>query len=93
MPKAEIVRFEDEVIKGGPIALPGALALLQQVRSHSAAHWRSMLYTRFLDMGLIHRKRLQQVVLQPLQGGLLLLLVRVLPSNTLSHRRPCNISE
>ncbi|CAL1696615.1 unnamed protein product [Somion occarium] len=35
--QAEIVRFEDEVIKGGPIALPGALALLQQITAGSTA--------------------------------------------------------
>ena len=30
--KAEIIRFEDEVIRGGPISLPGAQSLLEQVR-------------------------------------------------------------
>lgn len=33
--KAETVRFEEEVIRGGPIALPGTLALLTEV---SKAH-------------------------------------------------------
>jgi hypothetical protein len=29
----EIDRFEDEVIRGGPVALPGALELVQKVRT------------------------------------------------------------
>lgn len=29
----EIVRFEEDVIHGGPIVLPGAIALLEQVRA------------------------------------------------------------
>ncbi|KDQ54820.1 hypothetical protein JAAARDRAFT_37928 [Jaapia argillacea MUCL 33604] len=31
--QAEIVRFEDEVIKGGPVILPGALELINQIQS------------------------------------------------------------
>ncbi|KAI0072367.1 HAD-like protein [Panus rudis PR-1116 ss-1] len=34
--QAEIVRFEEEVIRGGPVALPGALPLLQQIGAQSA---------------------------------------------------------
>lgn len=29
----EIDRFENEVIRGGPVALPGALELVQKVRT------------------------------------------------------------
>ncbi|KAF8887776.1 HAD-like domain-containing protein [Infundibulicybe gibba] len=36
---AEIDRFEDEVIKGGPTALPGAVALLSQLTSPTAFGW------------------------------------------------------
>ncbi|EJD04244.1 HAD-like protein [Fomitiporia mediterranea MF3/22] len=30
---AEVARFEEEVIKGGPVALPGALELIKQIQS------------------------------------------------------------
>lgn len=29
--QAEVIRFEDEVIQGGPVVLPGTLNLLEQV--------------------------------------------------------------
>ncbi|GLB36553.1 putative HAD-hyrolase-like [Lyophyllum shimeji] len=36
---AEIDRFEDEVIEGGPTALPGAVALIGQLHSPDAHGW------------------------------------------------------
>ncbi|TEB39111.1 HAD-like protein [Coprinellus micaceus] len=35
----EIDRFEDEVIRGGPVALPGALELVQKLNSLPGAKW------------------------------------------------------
>ena len=32
-PKAEVTRFEEAVIQGGPVALPGATALIQQLQA------------------------------------------------------------
>ncbi|KAK7040627.1 HAD-like domain-containing protein [Favolaschia claudopus] len=37
--QAEIDRFEEEVIKGGPVVLPGVLALLSQLSSETAIGW------------------------------------------------------
>ncbi|KAK7029679.1 hypothetical protein VNI00_014377 [Paramarasmius palmivorus] len=37
--KAEIERFEDEVIRGGPVALPGVMALLTKLNSEHASNW------------------------------------------------------
>ncbi|KAK7694221.1 hypothetical protein QCA50_001401 [Cerrena zonata] len=39
--QAEIIRFEDEVIRGGPVPLPGAQSLLEQIQagSPSASGW------------------------------------------------------
>ncbi|ETW87710.1 hypothetical protein HETIRDRAFT_308164, partial [Heterobasidion irregulare TC 32-1] len=40
--QAEVIRFEDEVIQGGPVVLPGALNLLEQINAgstSSAAGW------------------------------------------------------
>jgi len=38
--QAEIDRFEDQVIQGGPVALPGAVSLISKLSSpESALHW------------------------------------------------------
>ncbi|RDB29154.1 Sugar phosphatase YfbT [Hypsizygus marmoreus] len=37
--KTEIDRFEDEVIQGGPTLLPGAIALIEQLRPETSHRW------------------------------------------------------
>jgi len=37
--QAEIVRFESEVIEGGPVVLPGALSLLDKLAHETAIGW------------------------------------------------------
>ncbi|KII86404.1 hypothetical protein PLICRDRAFT_114851, partial [Plicaturopsis crispa FD-325 SS-3] len=37
--QAEIIRFEEEVIEGGPITLPGAIELLNQLAHETAHGW------------------------------------------------------
>ncbi|TFK76691.1 HAD-like protein [Pluteus cervinus] len=74
---AEIDRFEDEVIQGGPVALPGAETLIAQLRAQCPARW-----TIVMSASNKYAPRALE------RSGLPLPSVGIITSNDVSHGKP-----